>query len=448
MEILMFDKPYWSGRNPSRFLVTLLASTAFISTAGATPWLPQKVVASDGAANAWFGSQTVVSGNTAFISAPNATVSGRESQGTVYVFTKSGITWSQTQILEPSDAAAGMHFGAGIAVNGNTAVITAPIADQNGVVWQGCAYVFVRLGTTWVYSQKLTSDVGVQYDTFGNSVAMNANYLLISSGGSTTVGPGGSTTIPRAVHIFTPSIAGAFGPDWAEVQEITSPVVDGNYGSFGGSMAVGSDSLLIGARSATVAGSIGRGSVYVYKYNGSAWTMADNLTASDGAARDNFGVSISIDGTTAMIGAPGAATNGNTSQGAVYAFNETSGVWLQQQKLLVANGAALSLFGASVSLSGNWMLSGAYGVNNREGAAYLFRKNGTSWIQDQALVPTDLSPGDVLGYNTGLDGGTALVGAFNATVNGAISQGAAYFYTNPCYPNPTICIAAADPEPF
>ncbi len=179
------------------------------------------------------------------------------------------------------------------------------------------------------------------------------------------------------------------------------------------------------------------------------------LTASDGAAGDQFGFSIALsgDGNTAVVGAFGHTVNGNVYQGAAYVFTNSGGNWSQQAELSASDGAAGDWFGDSVALSGdgNTAVLGASGHavngNQIQGAAYVFTNSAGSWSQQQELTASDGAGGDLFGNSVTLssDGNTALAGAPYHTVNGNANQGAAYTFVNS--PNPTTTTIASNPIP-
>jgi hypothetical protein len=388
-------------------------------------WSEQKVVADDGGPQSWFGSWVTISDTMALVGARATTVNGRVNQGAVYVLRKANGKWSQVQKLVAGDGAAGDQFGTAIAFHGSLALITAPFARVNGRTWQGAAYMFALHGGTWTERQKLTSASGTSFDTFGVAVAFNSSTAFFGAGGTNN----GGNIIPRKVYTFEAPTT-RDGP-WVEGPVLAAPDPNDVNSAFGASIAVAGDVALVGARGATTGANVGQGRVYGYARLHGVWTPVQKMLASDGGARDNFGVSLAIDGTTAMIGAPGATINGQVSTGAVYCWEYTHGTWVQSSKLVAADGAAINLFGASVSLSKRTMLAGAYAANSYRGAAYIFRQIAGSWKQVQKLTASDGVSGNVFGYYTALDGRTALVGAYPATVGGNFQQGAAYFYTDP-----------------
>ena len=156
------------------------------------------------------------------------------------------------------------------------------------------------------------------------------------------------------------------------------------------------------------------------------------LTASDGAAGDYFGRSVSVSGDTAVVGVPNATVGANTQQGAAYVYVRSGGTWTEQQKLTASDGAANNSFGCSVSVSGDTAVVGAQaakvGANVQQGAAYVYVRSGGVWTELQKLTASDGAAGDALGVSVSLSGDTAVVGAYAATVGANGAQGAAYVY--------------------
>jgi|SRR5688572_383981 hypothetical protein len=387
-------------------------------------WLEQKVKAIDGDPEAWFGSAVAISGDYAMVGAHNAIVQGRQSQGAVYVFKRMGDHWQQIRKLVAIDGAAGDHFGQTLALHGDFAIINASLATIAGNMWQGAAYVFKRSGDNWVQIQKLVDSHGEAFKTFGTCVAFSKAYALIGSGGASHAGQ----RIDRAVHVFK------YQPNaklaWVQTQTIPTPLAEDPTSGFGASVAISDAYALIGAPTASTGGNPGQGMVYVAKETGGTWALLDKLGASDAEARANFGVSVAIDGDTALIGAPGATVNGNISQGAAYVLRRSPTGWKEAQKIVAGAGAAINLFGASVSLEKDSVaLVGAYAVENYRGAAYVFRNQQGVWSETDTLQASDGASGSVYGYYSTIAGKTALVGSYTATVDGETKRGAAYFHT-------------------
>jgi hypothetical protein len=160
------------------------------------------------------------------------------------------------------------------------------------------------------------------------------------------------------------------------------------------------------------------------------WTEGQKLIASDGAADTGFGAPISLDDDTALICAPGDDDNGHWS-GSVYVFIRTGTIWTQQAKLLPSDGAAEQQFGSDCALVGDTALIGAFYDNdngNHSGSAYVFIRTGTTWTQQQKIVPSDGVTDAQFGIAVALDNNTALIAANRDDDNG-IRSGSAYVYT-------------------
>jgi uncharacterized protein (TIGR03437 family) len=350
-----------------------------------------------------------VSGDTAVIGA----VSKNNAQGAAYVLVRSGGAWTQQQELTAFDGAADDYFGFSASVSGDTAVIGAWNKTINSQSGQGAAYVFVRSGGVWTRQQELTASDGAWDDAFGYSVSVSGDTAVIGAPGN------------GAAYVFVRS-----GGTWSKQQELTaSDEAASDY--FGYSVSVNGGTTLIGAS----AKNTNQGAAYVFVLSGQVWTQQQELTASDGVAGDSFGFSVSMSGGTAVIGAPG----NNGSPGAAYGFALSGGVWGQQQKLTASDGAAGDSFGNSVSVSGASAVIAAYHKNADQGAAYLFALSVGGWAQQQELTASGGVAGDYFGRSVSVSGDTAAIGA----VGRNNSLGAAYVFA---VPQPTISavISAGD----
>jgi hypothetical protein len=397
---------------------------AYVFTRSGANWSQQqKLVAADGAASDLFGISVALDGETALVGAYMANVGGNSSQGTAYVFTRSGANWSQQQKLVAADGAAGDQFGVSVALDGQTALVGAHLANMGGNTEQGAAYVFTQSGTDWSQQQKLVAADGAAGDLFGISVALDGETVLV---GAILANVGGNIN-QGAAYVFRRS-----GTDWSQQQKLVA--TDGAAGDrFGYSVALDGDTALIGAYEANVGGSTAAGKFYTTTRGPVPWPVTGSNVAADGAAFNNFGFSVALDGETALVSAHRARVGTNNNQGAAYVFTRNGPIWVQQQKLVATDGAALDQFGISVALDGDTALIGAdqanVGDNTNQGAAYVFRRSGTSWSQEQKLLATDSAAFDGFGRSVALDGETALVGAYQADVGGNSNQGAAYVFT-------------------
>jgi len=197
---------------------------------------------------------------------------------------------------------------------------------------------------------------------------------------------------------------------------------------FGDSVSISGNVALVGAELDDDKGT-DSGSAYVFRWSGGSWVEEQKLLASDGAADDRFGSSVSISGNVALVGAELDDDKG-TDSGSAYVFRWNGSSWLEEQKLLASDGAGSDYFGSSVSISGNVALVGAYLDDDNgtySGSAYVFRWNGSSWVEEQKLLASDGAADDRFGDSVSISGDMALVGAFWDDDNGTDS-GSAYVF--------------------
>jgi hypothetical protein len=125
------------------------------------------------------------------------------------VFTRSGTTWTEQQELTASDAAEHDHFGSSVSVDGDTIVVGADGNDDGGI-YSGSAYVFIRSGTTWTEQQKLTASDATAGDHFGRSVSVDGDTIVVGAyldddGGSRS---GSAYVFASQVNILIPLNSG------------------------------------------------------------------------------------------------------------------------------------------------------------------------------------------------------------------------------------------------
>ena len=340
----------------------------------------QKLTASDGVAGDLFGSSVSVSGDTAVVGA----WAKNGGHGAAYVFVRSAGVWTQQQELTASDGAANDYFGYSVTVCGDTTVIAA--VRRNG--YHGAAYVFVRSGGVWTQQQVLIASDGAADDEFGWSVSL--------SGDTAVIGAAFKNSNQGAAYVFVRS-----GGVWTQQQELTAS--DGAANDFfGGSVSVSGDTAMIGAAYRNS----GRGAAYAFVRSGEVWAQQQELSASDNAANNEFGWAVSVTGDTAVIG----AAFKNAHQGAAYVFVRGAGAWSQQQELTASDGAAADYFGYSVSVCGDTAVIGApYKNTGFQGAVYTFVNSAGVWGQQQELAPFD-GGDDEFGTSVSLSGDTAVIG--------------------------------------
>jgi len=146
------------------------------------------------------------------------------------------------------------------------------------------------------------------------------------------------------------------------------------------------------------------------------WTEQVKLIASDGDSGDLFGYSVDVYEDTIIIGAPWNNSIGEKS-GSAYVFTRSGSNWTQQAKLLASDGELGDLFGQPVTISGDTVIIGAYRSEIVAGSAYIFRRNGTSWIEEQKITASDGETGDYFGITISIDNDYAVIGAIYDKIN-------------------------------
>ena len=358
------------------------------------------------------------------------------------------------------DGVGGDKFGYSVAVDGDTAVIGAYQDNGNGAD-SGAAYVFTRNEGVWDDGVKLTASGGSAYDNFGISVAVDGDTVVVGAPGNDGAGADSGS-----VYVFVkPTGAWATSTETAKLTASYGAALD----YFGYSVAVDGDTVLVGAYrdDDEENDSEDSGSAYIFTKPNSNGGWADwdpmedtetaKLTASDGADDDWFGVSVALDGNTAVIGASGDDDKGIDS-GSVYVFVKPSGAWAdgnETDKLTASDGEAQDNFGYSVAVDVDTVevsgaevevatvVVGAYQHDPIDphsdpdsplylldaGAAYVFtRDSGGVWDGGEKLTADDGEALDYFGYSVAVDVDTVVVGAYGDDDNGSAS-GSAYVFT-------------------
>ncbi len=254
---------------------------------------------------------------------------------------------------------------------------------------------------------------------FGRRTAISGDTIIVAA-------PlhDGSGADSGAVHAFVRS-----GGGWAYQSELITlgGVAGGDL--FGLGLAISGNTVIVGAPGDDDNGA-GSGAAYVFVRTGTTWAQQTKLLPLDGAAGDNFGAGVSIDGDTVVIGAD-LDDDGGDASGSAYVFVRSGTVWTQQQKLTALDASPADQFAFSVSISGDTIVVGASAddapaVNS--GSAYVFVRSGTAWSQQARLTASDGAADDLFGTAVAVSAETALVGARLADAPGAVDAGATYAF--------------------
>lgn len=370
---------------------------------------------------------------------------------------------AQQAYLKASNTGAGDLFGGAVAISGETVVIGAigeasnargvdRLQSNNTAGDSGAVYVFARDGISWAQQAYLKASNGEVGDQFGSAVAISGNTLVVGAqsedSGATTVN--GSQTdnnapLRGAAYVFVRNES-----TWTQ-QAYLKPGYASSK-SFGAAVSVTGDTVVVGSPSdssnsrgidnpPTGIQAGNSGAAYVFARSGTTWTQQAYLKASNTAQMQLFGTSVSADGETIVVGAPreaSAATGVNGDQadnsaaqaGAAYIFFRSGSTWVQQAYLKASNTRFFDSFGTCVGISGDRVVVGSpresgnsRGVNGNQagmavrdrGAAYVFSRNGSTWMQEAYVKASNDSR--LFGTSAAISGDTMVIGSPDEDTN-------------------------------
>ena len=312
--------------------------------------------------------------------------------------------------LTPAEGAMDDRFGLAVAIDGSWAVVGAPSDDENGPE-SGAAYLYKRTDGQWQQMQKIMATDGETGDSFGHAVSLSGHTVVIGALFDDDMGLDAG-----AAYVFSFD-----GIDWQQTDKLTVDQGD-SLDFFGVAISQSNERILIGAHHHDAVANSG-GSAFVFEQHNGVWTQTARLNASDTGAGDQFGFALSLSGNQALIGAHRHQLAG-AETGAAYVFEFKEGEWLETTQLTDPLGQHGDRFGIAVSLNNGQALIGASGYQQRQGAAFLFESEATSWQLTSSLIADDGAPWDGFGLAVSLRDQVALVGAPYArpTDTGAVYQ--------------------------
>jgi hypothetical protein len=317
-------------------------------------------------------------------------------------------------------SSANANFGNAVVVHGNTMVIGAPQAPLTTGNYDGAVYVFVRdiAANSWVYKQTLRANNSLGGAFFGQSVVFDGTSIIVGAPNLTHATP--NCLVCGAVYVYTQDMNG----DWMEHQVLYATVPSADQG-FGNALAMAGTTLIIGAP--------GGKATYVFTRNtAGTWNELTKLVADIPEIGIDFGISVAFDGKHIVIGAQGAAdvTNALVACGAAYVFDDSSGVWIQQDILRATDPTEAAYFGHSVAMEGDTIVVGSPFATF--GAVYVFQPANTAgkWSQIQKLTPRSPVQYDQFGSAVAIQGDILIIGALNETYSGSLvpNSGNAYLF--------------------
>ena len=357
------------------------------------------------------------------------------------------------------DGAGGEKFGSSVAIDGSNLGIGAILAD-GGADNSGSAHLFSYTDGKFPRT-KLTENGNVHSnDYFGNSLDISGDAIVIgvsqdddisgiNSGAAyvmrfsydgekwtisdevrlTPSDPVAANQFGKAVAISGNTVVvadkkegvyvfdydGSEGVEKAKLSADNAPVGE----NFGSSVAIDGDTIVVGAIYGRK-GDLQTGSVYVFEYNHNdlVWEQKTELFGDDIEVGDKFGYSVAIEDDTIIVGAP-RHDDSETDSGAAYVFRRDAGTWIQDPNFTGSGLFEKAYFGHSVALSGNTAVVGAYrndlDVDSNllvdAGSAYVFRFDGSIWPEEEKLIPADAVGGEEFGWAVAISGDTVVVGA-------------------------------------
>ncbi len=369
------------------------------------------------------------------------------NDGKALVFLQTSGGWSLEETLTGIPSAGPAELGWSCDIDGDSAIVGAPSDTASGMV-AGAAYIYRRSGSLWVQEAQLVADFQQAFG-FGDSVAISGDRAAVGApfeGYPSFVGPG-------FVYLYERDPLG----NWVEVAQLTGG--DSATGDeFGFDVALDGDVLFVGASHDDDQGSAS-GAAYVFLWDGLGWSEHVKLVPGDGAAQDNFGGAVDVDGDFAVIGAPMDDDKGADAGSAYLYQREPRGRgWVLQKKLLASDGSSGDQFGRSVALEGTTAVVGSWNSDVpyyssilwlNAGAVYVFERTFSSfagyfWFELVKLVASTPEASRGLGFSVGFDAASDCVvaGAVNADAAGMTDAGAAYLFCD--LPRPTPPFAELD----
>ena len=294
----------------------------------------QKLLAWDGGGAQDFGQSVAIWGDTILVGANWDDDNGPYS-GSVYAFQRTPAGWIGTQKLLPGDGRAHAQFGGRVALCGDTAVVVASRRRH--------AYVFERGPLGWVETARVRP---LDQNSPLGSVALGDDVLFLGA-------PTSDTPVFQAgwVYCFERTPAG-----WQQTQRLAADD-PGFQSHFGNDISIDGDRALIGAEWDD--NPPGSGAAYVFERGLTGWTQTAKLVDATGQYDDSFGQSVALSGRFALIGAPYAEL-GSDTVGAVLLFEETSSGWAPIRKLHAGDAQHKERFGISVAMQGGTAIVGDF----------------------------------------------------------------------------------------
>ncbi len=396
-----------------------------------------KIVASDRKNNAHFGQSVSISNNYAIVGVPLETTDANNQTsmngaGAAYIFERRpDSTWKQIQKIAAADRTPGDNFGCAVGISGNYIIVGAvydreDAEGKNPATAEGSAYIFERNANgTWSQVQKVVASGRTSYDYYGTSVAIDGNTLVVGAIGhsrDTTNKASTNFNDAGALFVFERTDKG-----WKETQKLVAKdrsiaILGENLGI---SVSISGNHIIGGAWGSRLDTSNANkmesaGAAYVFERSAAGWKQAQKLVAGDRTPYDEFGYSVAISGSNAIVGArrttATADENSYAYTGNAYIFSRNSaGAWNQVLKVIPDDRKAEDRLGTSVAMLGDYAIIGSPGsdiTNPNEGGVYVYWQSADGkWTQSQKLSSSDHGSYAGMGVSVAITEGVAIAGA-------------------------------------
>jgi hypothetical protein len=311
----------------------------------------QSLTASDGVADDRFGFAVAMSGTGHLVVGAPWDDDKGASSGAVYLYTLNSTsnTWGVEQKIVASDGTADATFGRTVAMSGTGHLVVGARGDDDKGPSSGSVYLYMLNSTsnTWGYKQKIVASDGAAHDIFGRTVAMSeTGHLVVGAPWDDDKG-----WYSGAVYLY---MLNSTSNTWGDEQKIVAS--DGAaYDEFGTAVAISETGHLVVGAAWDYDKVSGSGAVYLYTLNSTSNTWGDEqkIVASDRAAYDGFGYAVAMSETGHLVVGALSDDDKGTNAGAVYLYtlNSSSNTWGDEQKIVASDRAAGDSFGHAVAMS-------------------------------------------------------------------------------------------------
>lgn len=371
-----------------------------------------------------FGADVAIDNDLIAVGAPYNDPSGAANGGTVYMFYHDSAApneWSQLDMLDGGYVYAGDHFGASVALDNGLLVVGAPDKEVAGSSSSGAAFVFTQIYYTdeWLEQAMLFPPAGTDDAKFGIDVAISGQFIVVGAYYQDV----GSNVVQGAAYVFQRSRGGV--DNWGLLQEINA--INGAVSDrFGTAVAISNDRIVVGASQDDVAGYPDRGSAHVFAIQAQDWYIHTSLVA-DASQHQT----LDVDGDWMAVGLPYMTVGGRAYNGAVNLYRRQLASWQFVKQITLSDGAAYDEFGFSVALDGDLLAVGApgwEGGNSNQGIVMLYKRNQGGidnwgeWSNASMGGENDLN----FGYSVAVHGDLLVIGVPWDNVGANTDQGSVW----------------------